>query len=173
MVLNEIFGFIGKIIAFGGGSVAIAYSVFSLLGKKWLDNQFSKQLESFKHAQNLQMEQYRFEMNSLFNRIIKVHEKEFEVLPAMWFKLQEALGNVMDFTNPFQQYPDLNHMSENEVEETLRKTKLSLSQKQKIQKATDKNQTFIKNIFWSRLNETRKYVYDFHNYLLINKILLV
>jgi len=65
------------------------------------------------------MEQYRREINALFNRVTNIHEKEFEVLPAAWNKLQNAAGWFAKFTSPYQEYPDLNSMTENQIEEIL------------------------------------------------------
>lgn len=172
MTFEEIFEFIGKVFAIGGGAAAIAYWLFTYMGKKWLDGKFAERLEAFKHEQNLHMEQYRFEINSLFNRVTKIHEKEFEVLPMAWSKLQDALGRVGSFTSPLQTDPDLNSMNKVEVEESLAKTELTESQKDVIRQADNKNQTYIKTIFWYDLNDARKYVTEFHNYLLFNKIFL-
>jgi hypothetical protein len=119
MSTDKIFSFLGQVIIFGGGSVGVAYLVFTYLGKKWIDNKFEKRLTKFDHELNLQIEQYKFEINSLFNRISKIHEKEFEVLPTMWLKLVEAMGKVSQLTDPSQQYPELNKMSKAEIEELL------------------------------------------------------
>jgi len=35
---QEIFEFIGQIIAIGGGAAAIAYAVFIFFGKKWIED---------------------------------------------------------------------------------------------------------------------------------------
>jgi hypothetical protein len=172
MSIDDILLFLGKVVSIGGGAAIIAYGIFKWLGKKWLENFFSKSLEAFKHQQDLQVEQYRFEINRLFNRITKIHEKEFEILPTAWNKLQEALGRVASFTSPLQSYPDLNHYSEVMVEETLVKTDFSESQKEQIRFAEDKNQLFIKTIFWYELNKSRSAVTEFHNYLALNKIFL-
>jgi hypothetical protein len=40
----EIFGFIGKIVVYGVGTVTIAYGVFIFLGKKWIENKFAERL---------------------------------------------------------------------------------------------------------------------------------
>jgi hypothetical protein len=160
------------VITVGGGAAVIAYGTFTWLGKKWLEGKFAERLEAFKHQQDLQLEQYRYEINALFSRVTKIHEKEFEVLPTAWSKLQDGLGRVAQFTSPLQTYPDLNHMNEAQVEESLAKSDLTESQKEEIRHAVDKNQAYIKTIFWYDLNDAKKYVADFHNYLLYNKIFL-
>jgi len=50
--MNEaILNFIGAVVAYGGGGAAIAYLMFILLGKKWIENKFSQQLEEYKNEQ--------------------------------------------------------------------------------------------------------------------------
>jgi len=172
MFQSDFWGVIGQIFTIITGAVGVAYGLFKYFGKKWLDNLFEEKLIELQHQQDIQMEQYRFEINSLFNRIIKVHEKEFEVLPTIWDKLQNALGRVMNLTNPFQEYPDLNHINQDELEDFLDNVDFSTSQKKKIIEAADKNQIYLELIFWVRFSEVQKSVYDFHNYLLFNKIFL-
>ena len=172
MFQSDFWGVMGQVFTIIAGAVGVAYALFRYFGKKWLDNLFEEKSLALQHQQELQMEQYRFEINSLFNRIIKVHEKEFEVLPLMWFKLQEALGKVMNLTSPFQQYPDLTHMNQEELEESLDSVDFSPSQMRKIIEAKDKNQTFIELYFWVRFSEVQQSVNDFHNYLVLNKIFL-
>jgi len=172
MSTDKIFSFLGQVIIFGGGSVGVAYLVFTYLGKKWIDNKFEKRLTKFDHELNLQIEQYKFEINSLFNRISKIHEKEFEVLPTMWLKLVEAMGKVSQLTDPSQQYPELNKMSKAEIEELLSEINLYDSQKDKIRNAKDKTKNYTKSIFLLNLVEANTFVYDFHNYLIFNKIFL-
>jgi cell division protein FtsB len=65
----------GRIVAVGGSSAAIAYGLFCWFGKGWLEQQFNKQLERLKHDQQKEIEQLRHQINSLFSRVSKIHEK--------------------------------------------------------------------------------------------------
>ena len=73
--------FLVQLIAYGGGAVAIAYVVFIFLGKNVVENWFSKRMEAYKNAQAQELEEFKYKINALFNRVTKIHEKEFEVLP--------------------------------------------------------------------------------------------
>src|SRR5207253_1510705 len=53
-----------------------------------------KGLERFRHEQAKEIEHLRHEINSLFSRVSKIHEREFEVLPAAWQKLHESYGRA-------------------------------------------------------------------------------
>ena len=92
--MEQIFEFIGKVVAVGGTSAAVAYAIFVFVGRKWLETKFSERLEAYKHEQNKELEEIRFRINSQFNRITKIHEKEIEVLPESWIRLQKAINQL-------------------------------------------------------------------------------
>jgi hypothetical protein len=133
------------LVGAGGGGALVAYGLFKTVGKKWLDQHFAvklkelehahnEKLEDLKHAHNHETERLRHEINSLFSRVSKVHEKEFEVLPRAWFMLNEAHGVVMlalDLTMKY--YPDFRRLSDEHFEEFLRaESRLSESQKSEL-----------------------------------------
>ena len=170
--VTAILMFIGKVLAFGGSAAAFAYAIFVWLGKKWLEDRFARRLEDYKHKQNQELERYRYQINALFNRITKIHEKEIEVLPTAWQKLQDALGYVASFTAPLKHYPEFSQWTEQQIKEFLEKSELSDYHKQRLLEAPDKEQYYIDTIFWYELNEARKRLSEFHNYLLYNRIFL-
>jgi hypothetical protein len=120
----------------------VAYAFFKYMGKKWLDQHFAvklkelehtheKKLEDLKHTHNLEIEGLKHEINSLFSRISKVHEKEFEVLPTAWFMLNELHGAVMlalDLT--VKAYPDFDRLPQPEFDQFVRDCSLSEQQKE-------------------------------------------
>jgi len=101
---------VAKLIAAGGGGALVAYGLFQWLGRSWLDQHFRKQLEQLKHDQQKEIEQVRYQINSQFSRISKIHEKEFEILPEAWKLLQRAFGAVSRVASRFRRDPDLNGM---------------------------------------------------------------
>ncbi len=112
--------------------------------------------------------------NTTLNRIAKIHREEIEVLRTAFQKLEDALGYVAHFTAPIRYYPEFNRMNEQEISEFLEKGKpeLSDSHKQNLLKAPDREQYYHKIIFQYELAEAKKYVGEFHNYLLYNRIFL-
>ena len=48
---------------------------------QWLDSKFAERLEAYKHQQQRELEQLRFQINALFDRVTKLHQREFQVLP--------------------------------------------------------------------------------------------
>ena len=172
--MYEIFSFIGKIIAYGGGTAALAYLIFMLLGQKWIEAKFAERLEAYKHAQERELEQYRHQVSIMLSRVTKIHEKEIEVLPEIWQKLQAALGYVAKITSPLQFGPNLNPMNSEELEEFLKKSNLRESHKKNLinTPAIDRNTFYTKTIFWYHLHEAKSAVDEFHNFFLFNRIFL-
>ena len=129
---NEIIRFLSKILAYGGGGAAVAYCIFSFLGKKWIENRFSKRLEEYRHAQYKELEELRFKITTLINKLTKIHEKEFEVLPKSWAMMQDALGQVSSLASVYQEFPDLNRMAEDELNEFLSNSRLYDHEKKRL-----------------------------------------
>jgi hypothetical protein len=169
---EEILQFLGKVLAYGGGGAAAAYLVFTFLGKKWIDSWFAERLETTKHELDKELEKTRYQINSLFNRVTKIHEKEFEVLPEAWHKMQDALGRTSSFTSLFQQYPDINKMSPSALQEFLAKSILHEFEKQELLQAGDKLSYYQDKMFWHELRTVEEAFFDFHNYIVRNRIFL-
>ncbi len=169
---ENFFEIIGKVITYGGGSVAIAYAVFTFFGKKWIENLFRKRLESYKHDKNKEIENLKYQINSLLSRVTKIHEKEFEVLPDAWGKLHDALEIISWFTSPLQQYPDLNRMSKDQVDHFVSNCELEHFQKNELLETGDKTEYYKDKIFWVNLNKSKKVYSEFHKYITRNRIFL-
>lgn len=131
------------------------------LGRRWIESRFERSLKD-----------YEYRINTLFSRVSKIHEKEFEVLPETWYKVHYALGSVADLTSPLQQYPDLNRMSEGQLREFLETSRLKESDKQTLFNSHDKNEFYQERIFWYRLKDTKEAAQEFHNYFILNRIFL-
>jgi hypothetical protein len=172
MNMEEIFSFIGKVIAIGGGAAALAYAIFLFLGQKWIESKFDKNLESFKHAQEREMERFRHDVNVLFSRVTKIHEKEIEILPELWQKLQYALGQVAKITSPLQFSPNFMSMTDGEFKDFLETSRLNDTHKEALKASSEKGLFYTKTIFWYDLREAKIAVNDFHNFMINNRIFL-
>ena len=158
---GKMFEFLGKIVVYGGGATAIAYLTFTFLGKKTVETWFTKKLKKFE-----------YDLNSLFNRVTKIHEKEFEVLPEAWSKMQDALGRISSLVAMLKTWPDLDRMNEIELEEFIDQSKLRKSEKEKLRSSPKKLDYYTKTIFWHDLQETHRAFEDFHNYIVHNQVFL-
>ncbi|MFZ0033515.1 MAG: hypothetical protein WAK60_00825 [Sedimentisphaerales bacterium] len=150
----------------------VAYGLFQFLGKKWIENKFAEKLQEYKHAQNKELEELKFRINTLFSRVTKIHEKEFEVLPEAWLKMQEALGRASQLVSLIREYPDLNRMSKEALSEFLAQSKLHDYEKKELLEASNKLAYYQDTIFWYELRETREAFWDFHNYIIKYRVFL-
>jgi hypothetical protein len=170
--LQIVFASIGRLLAVGGGSAVVAYAIFRWLGKSWLDQQFKKQLEQFKHDQRKELEQLRHDINALFSRISKIHEKEFEVLPRAWQLLHIAHGAVFHVVKALKQFPDFDRMSVPQFEEFVKACRLPDFQKNELRDANDRQKHYQEAIFWVELGEAKKAQTELNNYLALNSIFM-
>ena len=169
---EEILKFIGRVVAYGGGGVAVAYGLFIFFGKKWMENKFSQRLEEYKNDQRKELEDFKLKINTLFNRVTKIHEKEIEVLPECWSKLHDAKNIITSLVSPLQSYPDFNSMNEVEIRSSLQDTLLEEFQVEELIKAKDKVNYYEEKIFWHRLSRAKKKFSEFHNYATKKRIFL-
>lgn len=170
--LEQMLNYLWALVRLGGPIVVIAFLFFRFLGKRWIENKFSENLEKHKHELNKELEQYRYKINALFNRVTKIHEIEFEVLPEAWLKMQDALGRTSGLVNIIKSWPDLDRMSEPDVEEFISKSRLHEHEKEKLRHSSRKLDYYQETIFWHDLHEVQNAFWEFHNYIIRNKIFL-
>lgn len=154
-------------------AVAAAYGLFRYFGDKWLSAKFGERLESYKHAQQRELEQLKLTINTTFDRTVKLHGYEFDVLPELWTKLNTAFGSAIQFVSPLQSYPDLDRMNPKQFEEFLEKCGLDTWQKDEL-RATIKERwrVYSKMIFWKDINKVYDAYYHFNSYF-IAKIIFI
>lgn len=165
--------FVGKITVLTVSSTGIAYGLFVFLGKQWIENKFATKLEEYKSAQNKEIENFKYEINSLFNRVSMIHKKEYEILPTAWIKLHDSKAKISLIVSPLQSYPDLSRLNDDEIRQMLKKN-FHWEDKDvtDLLKAGDKNSFFQEKIFWQRLGEAKEVFADYHNYIIRNRIFL-
>ena len=117
-----------NLLVVGGPSALAALAttagLWKWLGQKWVERRLEKfktgqqkELEGFKSERQKELERLRHLLSS---RISKIHEKEFEVLPEAWLKLNDLHGSValaLDLT--FKIYPDFRMLTDAQFEEFL------------------------------------------------------
>ena len=126
--LSSVFKFLLQVLAYGGGGAAVAYLLFQSLGKSWIENKFAEKLEQLRHQQALELQRLRVAIDSMLSGAIKLQDKEFDVLPEAWAKLDDAHGMVSSLVSPMQQYADVDRMNAVELEEHLSETEFTQSQ---------------------------------------------
>ena len=165
---SEVFKWLGYAAVWFGGAVGIAFAAFRFLGAKWIENKFATQLEAHKHEQAKELEELRHKISAAFSRVTKIHAKESEVLPEVWYKLQDALGRISGVTSLWQQYPDLSRMDATQLAEFLQQSDLYESEKEELRKTNDKNAYYQEKRFRHDLKLAYDAFWDFHNYTMID-----
>ena len=162
-------------IGVGGSAAICAYGVFKWLGQQWLEQHFKKRLEELKHEQNKEIEDIRHRIQSMFSRISKIHEKEFECLPRAYSLMHEAHGKAILATGAgFKYYPDFTKMQAGEASVELEQSKLLSYQKVELLALAGKDrQTYYRKAMQDiELREAGTAQMVFHNYLVENRIFM-
>lgn len=171
-LFTQIAAAIGAIVTIGGGLVYITYQVFKALGSKWLEQQFAKQLEAFKHEQQVQIEHLRHRINSIFDRTVRLHQAEFEVLPEAWSRLYKSFHNTRAFVAWISSEPDLDAMNAAHLDEFLASSPLMAWQREELRNAKNKTTDYSKAMYFHRLHDIRNDYYEFNRYLMTKGVFL-
>lgn len=167
---------LGYAVAYGAGLTAFGlglWQLFKLLTTKWLDAKFGRHLADLQHAHAQELEQLKYKINSLFDRTVKLHQREFEVVPEAWRLLTDAYNSVDALTHPFQQYPDLDRMNEAELSEFLAaQEEYTNSERERILRASRKTDENIKIRNQYRAAQCRNTCRTQHVFALTNGIFI-
>lgn len=163
---------IGALVVAGGVPALAAYALFRFLGEKWLSTKFEEKMAAYRHAQTKELEGLKLRLNTLFDRTIKLHQKEFDVLPECWAKLCNEYWEVRSVTSRFQQYPNVDGMTSEQLDEFLEQSPLLNWQKAELRTQPKKLQYYQKAIGWHRLSKARDLCRDFSIYFSKNGIFI-
>ena len=153
-------------------AVGAAWAAFVWFGKRWIEQLFAKQVEQLKHEQAKQLQEQRFKIDALFNRITKIHEREVEVLPTLWQRLQDALGHISSMSTPVRTTADLDRIPIPKLEEFLAASRLSPVDGETVRSASRKREAYYDILFWYDLADAHTSASIYHNYLAANTIFL-
>jgi hypothetical protein len=141
-------------------------------GERWVVSKFSERLEAFKHAQQREIEQLKFQISASMDRAVKLHQREFETVPEAWSTLVTAFNSIKGFTSRLQSYADLAYLTDQELTEFFEDSELTRAQKDDIRSSSDRNKSYQEAIFWHRLASAQN---DFrmHNVFLIRNAIFM
>lgn len=146
-----------EIAARTGGPVAIAYLVFIFLARRTVEGWFEKRLRKFEH-----------DLNCIFNRVSKIHEMEFQVLPEAWRRLDNLLDFIRQFIRETNQIPELDRMPPDQLDEFLTKQNLTEDGRQNIRRAPSKGGQW----FFEMSERAGNACLEFQDYISKNAIFL-
>lgn len=173
MNIDETVGeFLVGLLVFGGGPTVIAYAIFRFLGEKWIESKFAAQLEHVRHAHAKELHELRKKLDGELNRIVKIQDREFSVLPEAWVHLQDALVATSIIVSLSRQYPDLSRMSPERLEEFASTSRLTKVHREELRKSNDKNKYYQDIIFWYDLHAAKEAYRAFHTFINKNSIFL-
>lgn len=121
--------FFTTIIASIGGAGLITFILIKFFGNKIVNHIFQEKIESFKYKINLE-----------FDRISKINQKEFEVLPTLWNLLIKHKKNLDLYTIDFR--TDLNTMNEEEINKFIGFLPYETHLKEYILKSQDRDKAY-------------------------------
>lgn len=122
--------FVGQVVLYGGGAVAISFAAFKAFGEKWLDARFSERLQSLKTAQDEQLRHAQSYIDREIHRARKLYDREFDTLPEAWSRLCAALDDAR--STAWEQYPNLARHTEEELVNRMSATTMQDFEKQDL-----------------------------------------
>lgn len=161
---------IGAVVLAGGGLTLIVYKAFEHLAAKWLNSQFDARLQELKHQHDEELEQLRFKIAALLDRTTKLHQREFEMMPEAWAKLNDAFWQTRSTVSSFQEYPDIDRMTPTHQTEFIDGCKLQNWEKDELKRTNLKTEYYQKHIRLYYLGEAVNKSRDAHVFLLKNGI---
>ncbi len=97
-------------------------------------------------------------------------QRLFTIYAKIWETIQNTVNLFLVYTQPLQQYPDINKMTETELEEFLQDSEFSKSHQKRILESSNKYKEYTDLIFWYRLNKLKMLYNDLYFSFVINKI---
>jgi hypothetical protein len=140
-----LFGIAGISIA---GVVGAAFTLFKLLGEKWLNQKFAERLEAYKSEQARELERLRHRIGSVFDRAKRLNDREYEVLPDVWGKIVDAKSASAVYLTPLKQYADISRMDDATLSEHLSKMEFSESERRDILSSTNQQKIYQQVVEW-------------------------
>lgn len=161
MTIDAMFSLLGQIIAPGGIGALVAYGLFQVFGKGWIETQLAKDLEAAKS-----------ELSLLASRKLKLHDREYIVFPEVWAKLNKAYASLGAMIAPLRQGPSFNLMSDAQFQSWMQRSDLSDSEKEYLVEESDKNKAYVRILDFRLLRASEADYFDFLTYLQANRIFL-
>jgi hypothetical protein len=169
-LLSGLFAVIGYIVVGAGAVGTFAWWIFRTFSEKWLNARFEERLAAYKHEQQKELEHLKFAINAQMDRATKLHQKEFEALPAAWARLTQAHGVIANVVSRYQSTPDLNAMSPEQREDVIANSKLAEWQRQLVRDAKDKTAEYRNQVEPHKIARAKKASGKFYLYFRKNGI---
>lgn len=150
----------------GGGAVALA-GFGKLFISKWIEKGFRDKEEAVKHEREKEIAALKDRINRQFDRVVKLSQREFEVLPALWEKIADAYTEVRYVSMALKRRPHLSKMSEDGAIECVKALNLSKEDEDWIlgTQGDERDRRFFKACDFQEGKEAQKKVFEAHDAL--------
>lgn len=167
---EQVANYVLDLLAVYGGAGVIGVLSFQYLGKKWIENKFAQRLDVYKHQQNKELSRLRIEIDSLLSGALKLQEREFELLPEAWEKLDEAYGLTRWAMSPGQISVNVGAMTNDQLDEYLATTDFLETQKTELRSSSNRDKTLQEVSYWNRLEKANRAVFNLDRFIARNGI---
>ncbi len=172
---QQIGTFFLELIAYAGGSTAVAFVVFKTLGDKWLDTRFKERLSRVEHGYSVELSKLKQRLETAASGLNRIHQKEFEVLPEAWGLLDEAMNTLKWVISPMQSYPNVSRMTDDDWQDFVEELKFfGKADKRHLMAVHERDrQKEYQRLYDAYKNHlAEKAIRDFQNYAARNSIFL-
>ncbi|WP_291272444.1 hypothetical protein [Geothrix sp.] len=161
---------LASLLSAGGGGAAVAFGFYKFFGTKWLESKFQASIEKLRHQQRQELETFKISTNSSLDRLNKLNQREYEVLPKAWELLVLLQLHVSRFVASYKESPDLKSMSDPQFEEFVTQSDMADFQKTELRIAPDRNKYHQEITFWREYNSARNAYSDYAKFIMFNSI---
>lgn len=119
MLAHGIQTFGGQLLAGLGGGAVAAITIVKFFGERWLDTRSAQRAAAEKHARDREIEALRDHISRQFDRVTKLSQREFDVLPEIWLKLVDAFSAVENVSIKLRHRVDLAKIPDDEARKHL------------------------------------------------------
>ncbi|MBY0502994.1 MAG: hypothetical protein K2X03_03725 [Bryobacteraceae bacterium] len=156
--------------------VVIVVALIQKYGEGWLSKRFDAELAKLKHQQQQELDRNRDEVQRMFDRIVKIHDKEFEVYPQAWLMLQTLCGTTFQAMNSgVNGSPDFEKIKEGDgLEDFLLQITFTEHQKKLLRNATSeaRGKLYAELDRGNKLDAASESARLLKNYLLLNEVFM-
>jgi hypothetical protein len=153
-MIDQIYSLLGHLILDAGAAALLLFAAIKFLGGKYIETKFAIELERAKS-----------EINLLSSRTLKLRDKEYEILPEVWSKLNDAHFALQRCLKLLRESTNLERMSDEDFQDFLKNSDLTGQEKKFIAQSSHKNRDYLHLLEWRDINNANKLFGEFHRYL--------
>jgi len=148
--------FVGGIGALG----AMALAALTKVGDRIIGQKFDERIEAYKKKLESEIEELKARLSHITDRGVRSNELEYEAITMAWEKFIAAHVMTQQAVGRFFEHPDLDRMSEEELENFLSVTDYSEIQKKEFRSSKEKNKFLIRTETAGWIHRAEKAIFE-------------